>query len=132
GNDAAVLRAVMLGWWSALTGEAGAPDGVTLDDVLATVDLLPTMPEAVHATAEAMFEAVDADGDGTISPQEYDQMIEAWRGGPADTREVFDLLDLDHDGVISRAEFVRHWYEFWAGDDPAAPGASVFGLLHPA
>lgn len=37
------------------------------------------------------------------------------------------LLDSDHDGSLSREEFVELWLEFWAGDDPEAPGTFVFG-----
>jgi hypothetical protein len=117
----------MLGWWSALS--AASPDGVRarLDDVMAVVDLLPGMTDAVVATADAMFEAVDENGDGAISRAEYRRLIEAWNGCPTDTDEVFDLLDLDGDGHLSQPEFRVLWAEFWAGDDPAAPGTWVFG-----
>lgn len=44
-----------------------------------------------------------------------------------DTSEMFTLLDLNQDGYLSRSEFTGHWTEFWAGDNPAAPGSWVFG-----
>lgn len=121
------LRAIMLGWWGSLS--AAAPDRarVRLDDVMAVVDRLPGMLDAVTATADAMFEAVDADADGRVSRDEYRSLIEAWNGRATDTDEVFDLLDLNGDGHLSRDEFRALWTQFWVGDDPSEPGTWVFG-----
>jgi Ca2+-binding EF-hand superfamily protein len=103
-----------------------------LDDVLAVVDVLPELAEEVAATADAMFQAVDENQDGLISRAEYQQLIEAWNGCPTDTDEIFGLLDLDGDGYLSRPEFRVLWTQFWAGDDPAAPGTWVFGRFEEA
>ncbi|MGI5324890.1 EF-hand domain-containing protein [Actinomadura nitritigenes] len=128
-GDEERLVAVMRGWWDTLAAHSRTAGAVTIDDVLTVVDLLGGMPGAVTATADAMFEAVDEDGDGRVSPAEYRRMIEAWSGGRADAGDAFALLDSDGDGAISRAEFAAHWYEFWAGDDPAAPGSRIFGRV---
>lgn len=40
---------------------------------------------------------------------------------------VFRAMDGNGDGHLSRDEFTALWTEFWAGDDPAAPGTWVFG-----
>jgi Ca2+-binding EF-hand superfamily protein len=121
------LRAIMLGWWASLSSAAEDGDRVGLDDVMTLVDQLPTMTDAVAGTADAMFEAVDENADGRISRAEYRQLIEAWNGRETDTDEVFALLDLNGDGHISREEFRLLWTQFWAGDDPQAPGTWVFG-----
>ncbi|MEU4253041.1 EF-hand domain-containing protein [Amycolatopsis sp. NPDC026612] len=121
------LAAVMMGWWGTLDDASGRGGKVTLDQVLRVVDELPAMPAAVTGTAAAMFEAVDENGDGVISAAEYHRLIVAWNGADTPTDEVFALLDADGDGRLSRNEFARHWFEFWAGDDPAAPGSLVFG-----
>jgi Ca2+-binding EF-hand superfamily protein len=126
-GEHARLRAIMLGWWISLSAAAEYADRVSLDDVLTVVDALPAMTEAVTATADAMFEAVDENGDGLVSRAEYRRMIEAWNGRATDTDEVFALLDLDGDGALTRDEFRLLWTEFWAGDDPAHPGTWVFG-----
>ncbi len=125
------LAAIMMGWWATLRDASDRDrDGkVSLDEVLGVVDELPRMPGAVTGTASAMFEAVDENGDGTISAAEYRRMIEAWSGTATATAEAFELLDTDGDGRLSHDEFATHWYEFWAGDDPAAPGSSVFGRV---
>ena len=125
------LAAIMMGWWETLLAASDADrDGrATLDEVLVVVDGLAADTAPVVATATAMFEAVDSDGDGRVSSAEYREMIEAWTGQPADTDEVFEVLDGDGDGYLSEEEFVVLWTEFWAGDDPNAPGTWVFGRL---
>ncbi|WP_163512689.1 EF-hand domain-containing protein [Fodinicola acaciae] len=123
------LRSIMLGWWDSLSASAQNGERVTLDDVMAVVDQLPTMTGAVNATADAMFEAIDENGDRRISRSEYRQLVEAWTGQETDTDEIFERLDLDGDGHISHEEFRRLWTQFWVEDDPTAPGTWVFGHL---
>lgn len=127
------LTSIMLGWWSTLraASDLDRDDKVTLDEVLSVVDHLGGMPDAVTGTAEAMFEAIDENGDGRISPAEYRRLIEAWNGCETDTDEIFPLLDLDGDGHLSRDEFTRLWTQFWVDDDPDAPGTWVFGRFEP-
>jgi Ca2+-binding EF-hand superfamily protein len=123
------LGSIMMGWWGALlaASDLDRDNKVTLDEVLLVVDQLGTMTDVVAGTATAMFEAVDEDADGEISAAEYRQLIEAWNGRPTDTGDVFGLLDLDRDGHLSKDEFTELWTEFWAGDNPEAPGTWVFG-----
>jgi Ca2+-binding EF-hand superfamily protein len=123
------LGEIMMGWWATLLAAADPAGGelITLADVLTVVDRLGDMPDAVADTANAMFDAVDENGDGAISSAEYRQLIEAWNGVPTDTDEIFPLLDRNGDGHLDRTEFRRLWSEFWAGDSPTAPGTWVFG-----
>jgi Ca2+-binding EF-hand superfamily protein len=127
------LAEIMMGWWATLlaASDRDRDERVSLDEVLLVVDRLGTMPEAVKGTAEAMFEAIDEDGDGRISAQEYRRLIEAMSGRATDTDTIFPLLDRDGDGHLSLREFIALWREFWAGDDPAAPGSLVFGRVEP-
>jgi Ca2+-binding EF-hand superfamily protein len=125
------LSEIMMGWWTTLlaASDLNRDNKVTLEEVLAVVDRLPEMPSAVTTTAEAMFDAVDENGDDLISPAEYRRMMEAWRGRDTDTDTIFPLLDSDGDGQLSRSEFSELWFEFWAGDNEEAPGTLVFGPL---
>jgi Ca2+-binding EF-hand superfamily protein len=127
--EAARLTAIMLGWWETLlmASDTDRDDKVTLDEVLLVVDQLPADITPVIATAAALFDAVDADGDQRISAAEYRELIETWTGVPTDTDAIFALLDLDGDGYLSVEEFVALWTEFWAGDNPNAAGTWVFG-----
>ncbi|NUT54341.1 MAG: calcium sensor EFh [Saccharothrix sp.] len=131
GADEDRLREIMMGWWEALraASDRDRDDKVTVDEVLTVVQDLGTMLDLVVATAESMFQAVDEDGDGLVSAPEYGRMIHAWTGDDSPTDAVFARLDLDGDGSISKSEFVRHWVEFWAGDDADAPGTHVFGEI---
>ncbi|CRK62231.1 calcium binding protein [Alloactinosynnema sp. L-07] len=121
------VQAIMMGWWTTLHAASDGDDRVTVEEVLAVVDHLSTMTEAVTATAHTLFDATDHNGDNAITAAEYRTLVEGWNGSQADVDEVFPLLDLDGDGTISRDEFTEHWIEFWSGDNPDAPGTWVFG-----
>lgn len=125
--EATRLSEIMMGWWAVLADAAQDGDRVTLDDVLVVVDRLAADTAPVTATAKAMFEAIDADGDARISAAEYRQLIETWNGVRTDTDEIFGELDLNGDGHLTLDEFIVLWTEFWAGDDSNAPGTWVFG-----
>nr|WP_168720771.1 EF-hand domain-containing protein [Streptomyces sp. SAT1]ANO42622.1 calcium sensor EFh [Streptomyces sp. SAT1] len=120
---------VVRGWWDLLAAHVDTDhDGkVDLDEILAMVDLLPTMREGVAATAETVFDAVDENGDGRISPAEHRRLVDTWHGESVDTAGVFDHLDQDGDGCLSRPEFTALWIQFWTSADPSDPGNQLFG-----
>ncbi|MEW1905044.1 MULTISPECIES: EF-hand domain-containing protein [unclassified Streptomyces] len=128
---AARVDALMLGWWDHLAAHVDTDgDGrIDLDELLAMVDLLPTMREVVAATAETVFDAVDENGDGRISPAEHQRLVDTWHGGRVDVADVFYLLDQDGDGYLSRPEFTELWVQFWISDDPAEPGNQLCGTV---
>ncbi|MFE0652472.1 EF-hand domain-containing protein [Streptomyces sp. NPDC059534] len=130
GSDlAARVDGVMLGWWDLLAAQADTnKDGkVDLDEILAMVDRLPTMREVVAATAETVFDAVDENADGRISPAEHQRLVDTWHGENVDIADVFDHLDQDGDGYLSRPEFTELWIQFWTSDNPADPGNHLCG-----
>ncbi|MEO3752579.1 EF-hand domain-containing protein [Streptomyces sp. B6B3] len=119
------VESLLMGWWAALRDVGG--EAVSLSDVLSLVDRLPAMVADVTATAETVFDAVDADRDGTISPEEHRRLVETWNGQSVDMTGVWELLDLDDDGHLSREEFALLWRQFWMSDDPAEPGNWLCG-----
>lgn len=125
------VESVMRGWWQQLSAAVDTDeDGrIDMDDLLAMVDLLPSIPDAVTATADTVFDAVDENGDGRISRGEHKRLIDTWHGQVIETGDVFDRLDLDGDGYLSRPEFAALWTQFWTSDDPREPGNLMCGEL---
>ncbi|WP_327135262.1 EF-hand domain-containing protein [Streptomyces sp. NBC_01343] len=123
------LEALLMGWWAALLerGDANGDGAVDMGELLGLVDELPAMVATVTATAETVFEAVDENGDGVISPAEHRRLVETWNGRPVPLDGVFELLDLNGDGHLSREEFALLWRQFWISDDPAEPGNWLCG-----
>lgn len=124
-----LIRSILMGWWSALQAVADAnhDNRVSFDELMVLVDQLDTMSAEVLATADAMFNAIDANGDGEIAPAEHAQVLLAWKGSDDGAAEVFPRLDLNGDGHISREEFREMWAEFWHGNDETAAGRWLFG-----
>ncbi|MEW1865349.1 EF-hand domain-containing protein [Streptomyces sp. NPDC088194] len=123
------VETLLMGWWAALleAGDANADGSVDLGELLQLVDRLPSMVAEVTATADTVFDAVDANGDGRISPAEHRSLVETWNGRPVDMTGVFERLDLNGDGHLSREEFALLWRQFWISDDPAEPGNWLCG-----
>ncbi|MFI0895033.1 EF-hand domain-containing protein [Streptomyces sp. NPDC020983] len=127
------VEGVCTGWWEvmAAVGDTDGDGAVDLAGLLAVVDRLPTMLAEVTATADAVFDAVDADRDGRITPDEHRRLVETWNGGPGDLTGVFELLDANGDGHLSRTEFAALWRQFWTSDNPTDPGNHLCGRIPP-
>ncbi|WP_329459323.1 EF-hand domain-containing protein [Streptomyces sp. NBC_01497] len=123
------VETLLMGWWAALleVGDANGDGAIDMSELLALVDKLPVMVGSVTATAETVFDAVDANDDGVISPEEHRRLVETWNGRPVDMTGVFELLDLNGDGHLSRDEFALLWRQFWMSDDPVEPGNWLCG-----
>ncbi|MFG2617072.1 EF-hand domain-containing protein [Streptomyces sp. NPDC048507] len=123
------VESLLMGWWAALlaVGDANGDGAVDMAELLALVDRLPAMMAEVTATADTVFDAVDANGDGRISPEEHHRLVETWNGRRVDMTGIFELLDLNGDGHLGREEFAALWRQFWTSDDPADPGNWLCG-----
>ncbi|XP_013399032.1 sarcoplasmic calcium-binding protein [Lingula anatina] len=63
------------------------------------------------------FIAIDADGDGYISPREHAAYFYGI-GIPTEySRRIFDIMDTNKDGLISKEEFTQAQMEFWLGEE---------------
>ena len=84
---------------------------------------------AAEAVAEAVFDLLDADGDGRISQEEFLVYADALGAEEQSARKRFAHVDSDGDGSISREEFVLSARQYLFGDDLDSPGGFVFGVV---
>ncbi len=82
-----------------------------------------------EAVAEAVFDLLDGDGDGTISQEEFLVYAKALGAQEEDARKRFAHVDTDGDGDMSREEFVQSARLYLFGDDIDSPGGFVFGVV---
>lgn len=115
--------------WEALN----APDdlGVNSEEWLAYHEKLLVTPGAYEDTlgvaVETVFDALDADGDGKITEDEWRQFFRAYSIDESLVDRCFPRFDLDRDGYVSRAEASDLVAQFYFSSDPDAPGNWLFG-----
>jgi Ca2+-binding EF-hand superfamily protein len=123
------LEDVFLEAYKAVQAAHGGDNGV-VDVADMTVDLVAlarARSENFSVWGDAMFRLIDADGDGTIGPDEYGDLMESVGIDRATRGEAFARLDLNGDGTISKEEFERLYLEFFTSEDPEAPGSAFWG-----
>src|SRR5580693_5642744 len=87
----------------------------------------PEFDAAVGATARALLQVADADGNGVLDPGEY-TLLAAVYGARADQAErAFGRLDQDHNGVLDVTELTVAISQFFANRDPGGYGNVAFG-----
>ncbi|WP_163548933.1 EF-hand domain-containing protein [Candidatus Frankia nodulisporulans] len=118
-------------YWLELLRHSDGTDRLNKDEFIQAVRLLTldtSRFNLVEGLAHTIFDALDRDGDGAISKDEFGRYLKVWEIDPKNGYEIFDRLDSDGDGVISRHEFVRSWREFYYSSDWDLPGARYFGV----
>ncbi|CAE7251023.1 Caln1 [Symbiodinium sp. CCMP2592] len=106
GQKALPKEAVEVEAIEATTGTAGSTPAGEKDAVSVSREDLDNAMRAVIAAAA--FNALDVNGDGTISRMEFAQHCAAKGVAPATATAAFATLDLDADGVITQQEFAAH------------------------
>ena len=76
-----------------------------------------------------MFEIIDEDGDGVISPREWSKYSKAIGVAPAHAAESFRVMDVDGDEKVSRDEFLAYNQEFFYSTEDKLKSSILFGPL---
>ena len=128
----AVVRA-FVAWWEQIREQADADDDgrVARDEYLASVDrgLLsdPSYLDAVSGAADALFDAADVNGDGTMSQAEVVAIYHGI-GLPDDmAADAFHQIDSDDDGKISRDEWRAAVRGAYTSIGPETIGSNMLG-----
>jgi Ca2+-binding EF-hand superfamily protein len=74
-----------------------------------------------------LFAAIDTNGDGRISAQEYAAYLKPMDVSAAEAEAAFLHLDRNGDGFISADELATASWEYWNSEDRSAPGNWFFG-----
>jgi len=84
---------------------------------------------AVGNIVDGLLGALDRDGNGSLSQEEYVGMYNALGIPPTTSSEAFKRLDRDGSGEINRAEFHQALFEYYLSADPNAPGNWLLGPM---
>ena len=80
-------------------------------------------------TISEMFDVVDTNGDGVISPREFHDYFKIMGVDESSAQASFDAIDTDHNGIITRDEFAAAGLDFFTGVDETSGGTLFFGPL---
>ncbi|XP_045537286.1 calexcitin-2-like [Papilio machaon] len=118
--------------WSDLESVADADkDGaVTVDEWIAMWDAFAQNPSSAHAWqsqyCKFIFQLQDATSDGAIDSEEFSSVCVSFGGSKDQAVTAFQKMSKGK-STISWAEFQELWREFFAAEDPSAPGNFIFG-----
>jgi Ca2+-binding EF-hand superfamily protein len=133
-NKAAMKKAFMH-WWDLLleAGEGTPGEKIGKEEFVRIMGSSIIAPEnfenAVGGIVDGLIGALDRDGNGSLSQEEYVRMYSAVGVPSASSAEWFKRLDLDGSGELSYAEFRQAIVEFYLSADPGAPGNWLLGAM---
>jgi Ca2+-binding EF-hand superfamily protein len=77
---------------------------------------------------EVLYRAIDSNGDGKITKEEYTQWLAALRlADETDIDSAFIGFDTNQDGTLSMDEFSDLYHQYWSVFDPSVPGHRWIG-----
>lgn len=129
---ARALYAFREAYWRELLRHAGVDgDRLTKDQYVSANRLAgtdTTRLDVIEGAGHAVFDIIDADGDGRIGRDETARFLkDVWKIDVSQAADAFARLDTDGDGAITRQEFTRAMREHFLSTDPDAPGSLFFG-----
>lgn len=126
---------IALDEWQNLRENADVPENgsVSREDFLHFAEVFLGDRDAIRAWArgdvQLMFDAMDADGDGRITKDEYRLYLEACGLDASGAELFFAHADLDEDDRVTRAEMTHAVEEYLVSDDPSSSSNYLFGPL---
>jgi Ca2+-binding EF-hand superfamily protein len=133
--NASAMRNAFDNWWQLLLahGDSDGDGRVSRSEFCTVMTADVTSPQhfegAVLAIVDALMRALDTNGDGVLSHDEYVRMYSALGIPPEHSKAAFARLDRDSDGHISHEEFRQAINEFYLSDDENAPGNWLIGPM---
>ena len=125
------LRAKFLFVWEYLQkfGDPNRDYAVSLSEFLSYAQevLEENYASIIGSTGSFLFELIDADGDGSITQDEFRLFFRAYGIEEGLVKDIFEKLDLNADSTISAEEFAKLGYDFHYSDDPLNPANWFFG-----
>jgi Ca2+-binding EF-hand superfamily protein len=120
--------------WNLGQAVSGIQDAtVTLDQFVQTQDAMfsnrDRFEELLRPMFDGVFNVMDANGDGSVSPDEYRIFLSAYGVDPAWAVQTFPRLDLNDDGRLSKQEVFILLSDYLLSDDESAVGNALYGPL---
>ena len=122
------FRSIWTTYWApAATATAGQ---VTADELVAAITgAVEAGVRQDDVLLPLLYEMIDADASGQLSPAEHEAFFAAFKIDAADSAATFRALDADGDGSVSKHEFLDAGARFFFYDEADAPGNLFWGPL---
>lgn len=123
-------------WWETFrtATDTDADGQITRDEFLTAVergiDNDPRWIERMVNVSKVVFHAADTEGNGQLTHEQVDRIYQAFGVDDSNSTETFARIDSDGSGTIGVEEYIQAAREVYQTNDPAAPGAVMFGSLN--
>ena len=119
-GDGKLSQDEFVGFWLHIADTAKAEMGT---DTTPTHDMLV-------GTAVSAFDLLDANDDGHITEKEYTDWFRSWSDYIASTDSHAAFKSLSDGGkTLNKEQLTEYVVEFFAGDNPDAPGTNLYGII---
>jgi len=127
----AVIEKQYINLWNQIYNNDGKTEAVTMDELVQHYHVVgrPALVQICRDTCPLEFQAIDADGDGSIQVEEFRNFFRLFCKDDSNADKSFEVIDLNKDGVLSLEEFTEAWIEFLSGVDQKSPYQFLFGSL---
>jgi Ca2+-binding EF-hand superfamily protein len=124
----------MVGWWRGLLpvmkkNKEGKVGPREFCDAMHEVMIEQDRYDVFRPVAVTWFRLYDADDSDSLSLDEFQTLSRTLRISEPDTAAGFRKFDSNGDGELSEEEFMVVARQFYAGEDPEAPGNWLYGPL---